>query len=191
MKLVFALGNPEKKYDNTRHNTGFFMADTLAAHYGASFAHKSKHKADIAECIIGGEKVITAKPTTYYNLVGESARSLIDFYKIPPHDVLIIHDELSLPFGTLRIRQGGRDAGNNGIKSLHTHLSEVTWRLRIGIANETLSVIGSHGFVLGHFSKNEATQLPVIADRVRHVVEDFAHRSIAPHTVQPITPEET
>ena len=107
MKLLFALGNPEPRSDNTRHNVGFFVADEFARRTGVTFGEKTKFKALIAETTIGGEKVIIAKPTTFYNLVGESYRALADFYKIAPEDTLVIADDLALPFGTMRLREGG------------------------------------------------------------------------------------
>lgn len=183
MKLIFALGNPEKKYTGTRHNAGFFVADLLAEHYASDYTEKSKFKAHIAETIIHGQKVIIAKPTTYYNLVGESARAIIDFYKIHTDDVLIIHDELSLPFGVLRIRQGGSDAGNNGIKSLNSHLDLQTWRLRIGISNEHTAVIGAHAFVLGLFSATEQAHLTHHRRDCIEIIERFIQGELANTTV--------
>ena len=107
MKLIIGLGNPEPRYDLTRHNVGFFALDRLADLAGLTFAPKSKFKADMAEFSIGNEKILLAKPTTYYNESGQAARAICDFYKIAPDDVLVIHDELSLPFGTIRTRTGG------------------------------------------------------------------------------------
>lgn len=170
MKLIFSLGNPESSYDGTRHNVGFIVADALAAKQNASFAPKPKFKALIAE-YVASEKIIIAKPTTYYNQVGESYRAICDFYKIEPEDTLIIHDELSLPFGTLRARAGGNDAGNNGIKSINQHGGITSARLRIGVANKSRALIGDVDFVLGKFSKDELAtltdkKLPIALDLV-------------------------
>ena len=126
MKLILGIGNPERQYDGTRHNVGFQMLDKIAADAGVSFKRSDKFRADIAEISMSGEKALLVKPTTYYNLVGESARSLLDFYKLSPGDFLIIHDDLALPLGTVRTRVGGSDGGNNGLKSLSAHVGTGT-----------------------------------------------------------------
>jgi PTH1 family peptidyl-tRNA hydrolase len=160
MKLIFAQGNPGKDYSTTRHNVGFIALDTLASKQGATLTSKPKFHADIAELTIAGEKVLFVKPTTFYNETGQSARSLVDFYKLDTtSDVLVIHDDLALPFGKIRIREKGSDAGNNGIKSLNAHLGPDYNRIRIGIENELRSRMGDINFVLGHFSKDEAAAL--------------------------------
>ena len=100
MKLIFALGNAELRYDGTRHNVGFAVIDRFARQEGISWNEKTKLKAAVAEIASGSEKIILAKPTTYYNLVGESYHAITDFYDITPEDVLIVHDDLALPFGT-------------------------------------------------------------------------------------------
>jgi len=169
MKLIVGLGNPETKYDGTRHNTGFFVLDSFATEKGAKWQHKDKFKAFVAE--LPDKTALLVKPTTYYNLVGESVRALADFYKIPPEDILIIHDELALPFGVLRTREKGSDAGNNGIKSMNTHLGHTTKRLRIGIHNELADFMDASDFVLGKFTPKEKQQfaetvLPHIAMQI-------------------------
>ncbi|MEP6710637.1 MAG: aminoacyl-tRNA hydrolase, partial [Candidatus Saccharibacteria bacterium] len=134
MKLIFAQGNPGDQYNTTRHNVGFAILDALAKKFEASFTSKPKFFADIAELNIEGEKILLVKPATFYNETGKSARALVDFYKLAPAtDVLVVHDDLALPFGTLRTREKGSDAGNNGIKSLNAHLGPDYARLRIGI----------------------------------------------------------
>src|SRR4051812_44656762 len=120
MKVIFAQGNPGNEYTTTRHNVGFFMLDRYARDNGGEFIKKAKFHADIAELSINSEKVLIVKPTTFYNDTGQSARLLIDFYKLDPStDFLVIHDDLALPLGTVRTRDKGSDAGNNGIKSLN------------------------------------------------------------------------
>lgn len=174
MKLVFCLGNPEEKYNGTRHNVGFFLGDLLAHHQGSTFQAKDKFRAHVAEYATDGEKVIVAKPSTYYNLVGEGMRSIMDFYKIAPEDVLIVHDELDLPFGTVRTRIGGSDAGNNGIKSINQHGGEGTNRLRIGVANPQRSVMGDVNFVLGKLSSEEEKVLhESVAPKALELIEAF------------------
>ena len=107
MKLIFAQGNPETKYDQTRHNVGFRVIDAFADTHDLKWTEKTKFNALIAEMTIDGEKIILAKPTTYYNETGQSARKLIDFYSIlPEHDLLVIHDDLALPFRSEERRVG-------------------------------------------------------------------------------------
>lgn len=174
MKLVFCLGNPEEKYNGTRHNVGFFLGNLLANNRAVEFQLKDKFSAKIAEYVSEGEKVLVAKPVTYYNLVGQSMRSLMDFYKLESDDVLIVHDELDLPFGTVRTRVGGSDAGNNGIKSVNQHGGEETNRLRIGVANPQRSVMGDANFVLGKFSSEEETVLhESVAPKALELIDAF------------------
>ncbi len=174
MKLIVGLGNPESRYDNTRHNVGFRMLDNYAAVHNATFKHSDKFRADIAEQTIDGEKLLLAKPTTYYNLVGESVRSIIDFYKLTPEDVVIIHDDLALPFGTIRTRIGGSDAGNNGIKSMNQHLGQATSRIRIGVWTEHHEQMDAVSVVLGKFTGDERTNLDDLEPKVAELIKKFA-----------------
>lgn len=177
MKLIIGLGNPEPRFKNTRHNVGFRILDEYAKEKGTEFQQKDKFRALIAETIIDGEKVLLAKPTTYYNLVGESARLITDFYKIAPEDTLVIHDELALPFGTIRTRLGGSDAGNNGIKSISQHLGDKTARIRIGVYNELRDRIDDADFVLSNFTSQEAESLGKLTKKVCTIVDDFVDES--------------
>lgn len=175
MKIIFAQGNPGSEFASTRHNVGFYMVDQLAKDYSAAFAPKSKFYADIAETSLNGEKILLIKPTTYYNETGRAARALVDFYKINPvNDLLVIHDDLALPFGTIRTRPSGSDAGNNGIKSLNAHLGEHYCRIRVGIYNELRDRIPDADFVLGRFTSSEAEQLPALYQEVDTFVAAFA-----------------
>lgn len=173
MKLIIGLGNPESRYKYTRHNVGFFVLDSYAAEQGSTFQLKGKFKAEIAELTIDGEKVILAKPTTYYNHVGEAGQAITDFYKIDPSDILIVHDELALPFGTIRTRIGGSDAGNNGIKSLNQYLGSDTARIRIGIYNDLRDRIDDADFVLSHFTKEEQSTLEDLQPKIQVLVDSF------------------
>ena len=160
MKIILGQGNPGAPYRSSRHNVGFMALDELARAYQVDFVKKPKFQADIAELTLGGEKTLLVKPTTFYNETGRTARLLVDFYKASPlSDILVIHDDLSLPFGTLRIRQKGSDAGNNGIKSLNAHLGPDYCRIRVGIYNDLSDRIDSAQFVLAGFTKAEAETL--------------------------------
>lgn len=160
MKLIFAQGNPTPQYRFTRHNVAWQILDAFATEELVEFETKPKFNAEIAELNVDGEKVLLAKPTTYYNESGISARAILDFYKLDPSiDILVLHDELALDFGTLRIRENGSDAGNNGIKSLNSHIGPDYHRLRIGIAAERQGAQDDADFVLSRFSKEEETAL--------------------------------
>lgn len=174
MKLIFTQGNPGKEYDGTRHNVGFLIADALVAEHSAAFKTSAKFFAEIAEYSDSGEKVIIAKPTTFYNETGRSFAAIKQFYKLEEADVLIIHDELALPFGTLRSRVGGADAGNNGIKSINSHGGVQTARLRIGVGNELRARMSDTDFVLSKFSKDEqATLKSTIIPKCLEIVREF------------------
>ena len=155
MKVILALGNPGEKYVHTRHNAGFLVIDNLATGQNAQFSNKPKFSANVAELNISGEKILLVKPTTYYNEVGISARAILDFYKLTLDDLLIIHDDTALDFGKIRVRKGGRDAGSNGLKSLHAHIGADFWHIRIGTDNLLRRQIGDVDFVLSKFNTDE------------------------------------
>jgi aminoacyl-tRNA hydrolase len=174
MKVILALGNPGEKYAYTRHNAGFLVIDQLAAEQGVQFSNKPKFFADIAELnsftvnsaastkshtTIPRGKILLVKPTTYYNEVGIAARALMDFYKLTLDDVLIIHDNTDLDFGKIRVRKGGRDAGSNGLKSLHAHIGSDFWHIRIGTDNLLRRQVSTDRFVMMNFNSNELTIL--------------------------------
>lgn len=173
MKLIFALGNPGEQYAHTRHNIGWQVIDALARQLGTSFSLKNKFSAHVAEATVDGEKIILVKPTTFYNLTGASARSLIDFYKLGLSDVLVVHDDIALPVGTLRVREKGSDAGNNGIKSLNAHLGPDYARLRISTANQLAERQDSADFVLSRLSAEEQATLEGMMPQVIDVIMQF------------------
>jgi len=175
MKLIFTQGNPGEQYATTRHNVGFQTLDSFAAKQDSVFHAKPKFFADIAELTLSGEKVLLVEPTTFYNETGQSARALVDFYKLDPStDMLVIHDDLALPFGTLRTREKGSDAGNNGIKSLNTHIGHEYARLRVGIYNDLRERMDDADFVLSRFSKNEQEVLEAhVIPKALEIINDF------------------
>ena len=173
MKLILAQGNPSSEYAATRHNVGWLVLERYATSKGAAFRAMSKFKADIAELVVAGEKVLLAKPTTFYNLTGEAAQAIASFYKISPEDTLVIHDELALDFGVVRTRRGGSDAGNNGIKSITAHLGLDTARLRIGIARERPAGMSDADFVLSRLSADELDTLDQLAPRISDAIDAF------------------
>jgi len=175
MKLIFAQGNPGSEYAATRHNVGFITVDTMAAKYEADWTNKPKFSALIATVNIGSEKALLIKPSTFYNETGASARRLVDFYKInPATDMLVVHDDLALPFGTIRVRGQGSDAGNNGIKSLNTHVGPNYTRIRVGILNEFRDKMGDTDFVISNFRNAESRQLKKsIVPQTIELIEQF------------------
>jgi PTH1 family peptidyl-tRNA hydrolase len=174
MKVIFAQGNPGNEFASTRHNVGFYIIDRFAGLQGATFAPKPKFHAEIADTAINGEKVLLIKPTTYYNETGRSARALVDFYKLDPSsDLLVIHDDLALPFGVIRTRPSGSDAGNNGIKSLNAHLGERYGRIRVGIYNDLRDRIPDADFVLGKFTSEETERLPALFEETQRFMTAF------------------
>lgn len=182
MKLIFAQGNPGSSYARTRHNIGFRIIEALALEHDAVFRPVDKYKAHIATISVGDEKVLLVLPQTFYNETGQSARGLIDFYKLDPaSDLLVVHDELSLPFGTVRVRSTGSDAGNNGIKSLNAHLGASYHRLRVGVWNERRDIMGDSDFVLSTFSKEEEARFTTnILPKTLELVEEFIRGSMEP-----------
>lgn len=133
--LIVGLGNPGKEYENTRHNIGFQVVDELAAAYGLKFDTK-KSKAKYADGIIRGKRVILAKPQTYMNLSGNAVKGLMDFFKIPIENIIIVVDHLDVPLGTLRIRPKGGSGGQNGLKHIIQQLGNTQdfARIRLGIS---------------------------------------------------------
>jgi len=180
MKLIFAQGNPEPEYALSRHNIGFLILNTIANMHSAKWVSKPKFNAITAEVKVGGEKVILAKPTTYYNETGVSARKLVDFYKLnPTTDLMIVHDDLALPFGTIRIRKKGSDAGNNGIKSINEHIENTYNRMKIGIKNDTSEQIDDARFVLSKFSNVElGTLIEKIIPHSSKIIVQFCNNSL-------------
>ena len=137
MLVIVGLGNPDDKYQGTRHNVGFDVIDLLAEKYNIAVDTK-KHRAYIGKGIIGGQKVILAKPQTYMNLSGESVRSLVEYYKVDPEtELLIIFDDISLDVGQLRIRKKGSAGGHNGIKNIIANLgTSVFQRIKVGVGEK-------------------------------------------------------
>lgn len=154
MKCIIGLGNPGKKYDNTRHNIGFEVIDELLRRHGWSLS-KEKFKGFYTMENVAGNKVLLLQPHTFMNLSGECVKPLLEYYRIPVEDILVIYDDLDLPTGKIRLRQKGGHGGHNGIRSLIDHLQVKTFkRLRVGIGRPegSMSVVD---YVLGRFSKEQ------------------------------------
>ena len=167
MALLVGLGNPGPQYDATRHNIGFALADSMAGALvgnGASDAWRTRGKALLCKATLGSHPLLIAKPQTFMNLSGEAVQSLMTFFKIPPAEVIVITDDVTLPLGSLRIRSEGGHGGHNGLRNIIEHIGESFPRIRIGVG---LCPPGRDlaGFVLARMNAAERESLsPVFAD---------------------------
>ena len=168
MYIIVGLGNPERKYNGTRHNIGFSAITSLADANNISVDTK-KHKALIGKGVIAGQKVILAEPLTYMNQSGECVRELVDYYKIDPaEELIVIYDDVDLEPGRLRIRAKGSAGGHNGIKNIISHLgSQEFMRIRIGVGEKPKGW-NLADYVLGRFPKEEE---PIIREALEKVAE--------------------
>jgi PTH1 family peptidyl-tRNA hydrolase len=182
VKLIVGLGNIGIHFEGTRHNLGFEVIDMFAANYHMVWQLKDKFKATVAEATLHSQKVLLLKPTTYYNLSGDAVRAAKDFYKLANNDILVVHDELDLPFGTVRSRSSGSDAGNNGMKSIIATLGEDIPRLRLGIRNEHLANQDAADFVLGQLTQEERQKLPQIKNEAINLIDQFIQHGGLEHT---------
>lgn len=170
MYLIVGLGNPGSKYARNRHNIGFRVVDALADRFNCEI-ETDKHKGLIGKGVIGGEKVIFAKPLTYMNLSGECVRSVVDFYKIPVENVIVVFDDISLDVGKLRIRKKGSAGGHNGIKSIIAHLgSDAFPRLKFGVGDKPKGM-DLADYVLGNFQGEDEEVLSEAIKRACEGVE--------------------
>ncbi len=135
IKLIVGLGNPGAEYARTRHNAGFWLVDELARRHGGTFRHEGKHQADLARIRIGGDEIWLVKPMTYMNRSGGPVSSVLGFYKIAPGQMLVAHDEIDLPSGTIRLKEAGGHGGHNGLRDLIAAQGDGFWRLRIGVGH--------------------------------------------------------
>ncbi len=179
--LVAGLGNPGPEYERTRHNVGFRAADVLAARLDARFK-RGKHSAQVAEARRGEARVVLAKPTTFMNLSGRSIGPLATYFKVPPGRIVVLHDEIDIPFGDLRVKIGGGHAGHNGLRSLIQSLGTNEFvRIRIGVGRPPGSKEAAD-HVLDAFSKREEIEAGVLieeaADAVESIIDDGADRAM-------------
>jgi len=171
MWLIVGLGNPGEQYTRTRHNIGFQCVLHLAQRHGLSFS-KKREQSRLAEGTIRGERVVLAMPQTYMNRSGYAVSGLRSWYKIPVHErLLVIYDEMDLPFGRLRLRESGSAGTHNGMRSIVQQLgSQAFPRLRVGIGKPPREW-DTIAYVLGNFGKDEEQALPSIYDHVADAVE--------------------
>jgi PTH1 family peptidyl-tRNA hydrolase len=186
MKLIIGLGNPGLKHEKTRHNLGFMILDSIFKGYSTpkkDFTEDKKFSAFLSEIIWQPkkgkeEKVILVKPTTYMNNSGLSVSQISKYFKIQPSDIWVVHDEVDLPLGRMKIRLGGSSAGHKGVESIIEALgTEKFWRFRIGIGTQKEKHSGKKvkkidGFVLGGFSEAEKGKSREIIKKAKKAVED-------------------
>lgn len=171
MYIIVGLGNPDRQYQNTRHNIGFDVIDVIAAKNNITVGER-KHKALIGKGFVGGQKVVLVKPQTYMNLSGESVRDVIDFYKIDEkNELIVISDDVSLDVGQIRIRKKGSAGGHNGLKNIILHLGHDEFqRVKMGVG-EKPGGYDLADYVLGHFPKEEREIMDESAGRAAAAVE--------------------
>ncbi len=172
--LIAGLGNIGKQYDGTRHNIGFKAVDALASYLNLPWALKKDLKSFVATGTVGGVRVVIMKPTTFMNLSGEAVQAVAHFYKVAIGDIVVIHDELDIDFGKIRVGNGGSGAGHNGIKSVIEHIGENFGRVRIGIGSKKPAQMDSADFVLAKFADNQQEGVEDLAKEVVSIANDFA-----------------
>ncbi len=135
IQVIAGLGNPGIRYDQTRHNAGSWFVDELARQHGGAFRAERRFQGEVARIRIGPGEVWLLKPTTFMNHSGQAIGALVNFYKVPVEDVLVVHDDIDLPPGTVRLKRGGGHGGHNGLRDIIAHLGRDFWRLRIGVGH--------------------------------------------------------
>ena len=170
VKIIAGLGNPGREYAQTKHNAGFMLVDALAEQLGAT-DWRERSEALVAEARIGAEKVLLVKPQTYMNESGRAVGPLMQFYKLPPEDLIVCHDDMDIPCGTIRIRKKGSAGGHNGIKSILAHVGDEHFtRVRVGIGRPAPGwTVVNH--VLAPFAAEDA---PKIQEAIKYLLPAIA-----------------
>jgi PTH1 family peptidyl-tRNA hydrolase len=174
--LIVGLGNIGKEYDSTRHNVGFACVDEFAKANGFDpWIEKKDLKCHMATATLGDTRAIAIKPTTFMNLSGDAVQAVAHFYKIPAEKIIVVHDELDIPFGQVRLRTGGSAAGHNGLKSLIAALGEGFGRVRVGIGPKEPEQMDTADFVLQRFSADQQSHMPELTREVSAVLSEYAY----------------
>lgn len=190
MKLIVGLGNPGAKYQLTRHNIGFLCADSLVEVYSGQRSFKNEFKAETQKIQIAGEPVLVVKPQTFMNLSGESVQPLLAFHKLSLDDLLVVHDEVDVPFGEMRFQRKRGHGGHNGIRNIHQLLATDDYaRLRLGVGRPKVFVNDSgektrpaqevHEYVLSNFSKDEQQKMPAFLELAMDGIEVWVKQGVA------------
>jgi PTH1 family peptidyl-tRNA hydrolase len=178
--LVVGLGNPGPGYAKTRHNVGFVVADILADRIGSGFKVHKRSGAEVTTGRIGGRSVILAKPRTYMNDSGRQVGPLAKFYSVAPADLIIVHDELDIDFGRIRLKFGGGVAGHNGLRSVSSALGTNDFqRVRIGVGRPPGRKSGAT-YVLENFTAAERTEVPTICEQAADATELLIELGLEP-----------
>ncbi|SDE34198.1 aminoacyl-tRNA hydrolase [Rhodococcus tukisamuensis] len=169
--LVVGLGNPGPQYERTRHNIGFLVVEALAARERANFSLHKKSGADAVTVRVAGRQVILAKPRSYMNLSGKPVAALARFFSVDPADIVVVHDELDLDFGTLRLKLGGGEGGHNGLRSISQAIGTKDYlRVRVGIGRPP-GRMDPADYVLKPFSSVERKELDLNCEEAADAVE--------------------
>jgi peptidyl-tRNA hydrolase, PTH1 family len=185
--VIVGLGNIGKKYQGTRHNIGFEVIDRLAERLEfPDWIEKRDLKCLQTSKTIADSRIILIKPTTLMNLSGQALQAVQNFYKLHPDQLVVVHDELDIPFGQIRMRVGGSAAGNNGVQSIIDSVGEVNsqqiGRVRIGIKSDLSDKAEAKNFVLGKFTAGEQAQMPALIRETNAILSELIHG-------QPLTPD--
>lgn len=169
--LIVGLGNPDRKYDGTRHNIGFAAIDRLAQLLGVK-ADRLRFKSLTADCALGGKRVLLMKPTTYMNLSGQAVQEAMGFYKLPIQQVIVLSDDVALDVGRLRIRQKGSDGGHNGLKNIiYLTGSDQFCRVKLGVGQKPHPDYDLADWVLGRFSEEDRKLLLPLLEDIKPLLE--------------------
>lgn len=182
--LIVGLGNVGSEYDGTRHNIGFACLDEFARKNSfPGWVNKTDLKCHLTSAMIGDTKIYLCKPTTFMNLSGEAVQAIAHFYKIPTERIVVVHDEIDIDFGHIRLRMGGSSAGHNGIKSVTESIGEEYGRVRVGIGPKHPAQMDSAKFVLASFSKTEQEHLSKLHKEVAAILSELSYGSaLSPET---------
>lgn len=177
--LIVGLGNPGPAYAATRHNVGYLVTDVLAERAGARFKAHSAGRADVVEGRLAGERAVLGRARSYMNESGGPVKSLASYFDVDVDHLVVIHDELDIDFGALRLKQGGGDNGHNGLKSIRQSLgSGDFYRVRVGIGRPP-GRQSVHDFVLKPYSSVERKELPVLLEEAADAVESLVTRGLS------------
>lgn len=169
--LIVGLGNPRPQYEATRHNVGFMVADVLAARIGAKFSSHKKSNSEVIQARLSDRPVVVAKPRTFMNLSGQPVAALARFFSVNPGNIVIVHDELDIEFGSIRLKLGGGEGGHNGLRSISQQLGTKDYlRTRVGVGRPP-GRMDAAAYVLKPFSAAERKDLGVICEEAADAAE--------------------